>query len=555
MSSLERVYVMQRVCAVVPVVMSAVLAGGVSAQPVVVAVVGQPVPGVQDGTHDRLFSPVVTDDGVVHFITDMDIQPPGSSLSEERGVVSYDAGVSWLTVSSIGTLPGSSVSMDNGGFTFAVARAGLSSGLVLSIDDGVTNDQLFVSVQGGSTEILLRDDAPMPLGGGTAMITPNQPPEINDAGQVVATGEVNPGREPFALLFDPVTGVEAVALDSGFGAFSMNSPFETPSVNSSGKVLLRARDGSDVVLLGYESGSLATVVSAAGAFGELSDGVTGDDGSVAFQGLFRDASNNTDRGLFVERGGSFSGLVTGMPAPQTLGGTLGEISVVTATSQVEALSQGRYAVGLRTMNEPNGSGGSRVGQGVFITDGQTDLAAVRQYEAADGGGVFDVASFTINWTSGTEGHVLHRTNITRDGQFVRAAFRSVPGVGSERLIEVGESVMVDGVLREVTGIERPEPRRSSAGQVNASGDAVLLVTLEDVGTALLLFPNGDQRCPADVNGDGTLNDSDFFAWVTAFVSDPRTAEQEEACDVNRDGSCSDSDFFAWVTEFIGAGCG
>ncbi|MEM9166721.1 MAG: GC-type dockerin domain-anchored protein [Planctomycetota bacterium] len=65
----------------------------------------------------------------------------------------------------------------------------------------------------------------------------------------------------------------------------------------------------------------------------------------------------------------------------------------------------------------------------------------------------------------------------------------------------------------------------------------------------------DDPCPADVNGDGTLNDSDFFAWVTAFVSDPRTAEQEEACDVNRDGSCSDSDFFAWVTEFIGAGCG
>ncbi|MEM1072439.1 MAG: dockerin type I domain-containing protein [Planctomycetota bacterium] len=61
-------------------------------------------------------------------------------------------------------------------------------------------------------------------------------------------------------------------------------------------------------------------------------------------------------------------------------------------------------------------------------------------------------------------------------------------------------------------------------------------------------------CPADVNGDGALSDSDFFAWVTAFIADPRTPEQEAACDVNRDGSCSDSDFFAWVTIFIGDGC-
>ncbi|MEM9166496.1 MAG: GC-type dockerin domain-anchored protein [Planctomycetota bacterium] len=63
----------------------------------------------------------------------------------------------------------------------------------------------------------------------------------------------------------------------------------------------------------------------------------------------------------------------------------------------------------------------------------------------------------------------------------------------------------------------------------------------------------DDHCPADVNGDGTLNDSDFFAWVTVFTADPRSPQQEEDCDVNEDGICSDSDFFAWVTAF-GTGC-
>ncbi|MEM1072186.1 MAG: family 16 glycosylhydrolase [Planctomycetota bacterium] len=55
-------------------------------------------------------------------------------------------------------------------------------------------------------------------------------------------------------------------------------------------------------------------------------------------------------------------------------------------------------------------------------------------------------------------------------------------------------------------------------------------------------------CPADVNSDGSVNDSDFFAWVTAFT------QQSAACDVNLDGSCSDSDFFAWVTVFTSGGC-
>ncbi|MEM9167960.1 MAG: dockerin type I domain-containing protein, partial [Planctomycetota bacterium] len=52
------------------------------------------------------------------------------------------------------------------------------------------------------------------------------------------------------------------------------------------------------------------------------------------------------------------------------------------------------------------------------------------------------------------------------------------------------------------------------------------------------LPNvgGDRLC-GDVNNDGTISDSDFFAWVTAFIADPRTPEQLTACDVNDDGNC------------------
>lgn len=100
----------------------------------------------------------------------------------------------------------------------------------------------------------------------------------------------------------------------------------------------------------------------------------------------------------------------------------------------------------------------------------------------------------------------------------------------------------------------------------ASGSYRVRLSLQHSGNSVLDTPeeNGSLTidwsitattpCPADVNGDGTLDDSDFFAWVTAFTATPRTPEQEAACDVNRDGSCTDSDFFAWVTFFTGGGC-
>ncbi|MEM9167040.1 MAG: dockerin type I domain-containing protein, partial [Planctomycetota bacterium] len=63
------------------------------------------------------------------------------------------------------------------------------------------------------------------------------------------------------------------------------------------------------------------------------------------------------------------------------------------------------------------------------------------------------------------------------------------------------------------------------------------------------------RLCGDVNDDGVISDSDFFAWVTAFIASPPSPADIVACDVNNDGNCNDSDFFAWVTEFINAGGG
>ncbi|MEM9167132.1 MAG: hypothetical protein AAGB48_08910 [Planctomycetota bacterium] len=52
------------------------------------------------------------------------------------------------------------------------------------------------------------------------------------------------------------------------------------------------------------------------------------------------------------------------------------------------------------------------------------------------------------------------------------------------------------------------------------------------------------RLCADVNNDGIVTDSDFFAWVTEFQNGGYRG------DVNNDGNVTDSDFFAWVVFFF-----
>ncbi|MEM1072545.1 MAG: dockerin type I domain-containing protein [Planctomycetota bacterium] len=99
--------------------------------------------------------------------------------------------------------------------------------------------------------------------------------------------------------------------------------------------------------------------------------------------------------------------------------------------------------------------------------------------------------------------------------------------------------------RAFNALEAMRSMDPTDGPAGTNADAV---TMADIAAADALVD--DDRLCGDVNMDGLVNDSDFFAWVTAFLTDPQTTESLIACDVNTDGNCSDSDFFAWVTAFI-----
>ncbi|MEM8757030.1 MAG: GC-type dockerin domain-anchored protein [Planctomycetota bacterium] len=114
-----------------------------------------------------------------------------------------------------------------------------------------------------------------------------------------------------------------------------------------------------------------------------------------------------------------------------------------------------------------------------------------------------------------------------------------PGSGGGDAFDIAWAVLpgtltraeLDGFdfIRITTGVDAPP---GPFGEVSTEIDAVADAT---------------PPCPADVNADGAINGSDFFAWVAAFGAGSYLADQ------NLDGSVDGSDFFAWVAAF-GVGC-
>ncbi|MEM8756858.1 MAG: GC-type dockerin domain-anchored protein [Planctomycetota bacterium] len=124
-----------------------------------------------------------------------------------------------------------------------------------------------------------------------------------------------------------------------------------------------------------------------------------------------------------------------------------------------------------------------------------------------------------------------------------------------------EQLFTDQIMPGPTAFDVTVPLTADSGsyrielRLSHSGISVLQTDPETGSATINWAIDAPTICPADVNGNGSVDGSDFFAWVTAFSANPRTPEQESACDVNTDGSCTESDFFAWVAAFGGTGCG
>ncbi|MEM8758529.1 MAG: GC-type dockerin domain-anchored protein [Planctomycetota bacterium] len=96
-----------------------------------------------------------------------------------------------------------------------------------------------------------------------------------------------------------------------------------------------------------------------------------------------------------------------------------------------------------------------------------------------------------------------------------------------------------------TGLFEPQPFDAETVQPASAELAFtpggrLIVALTDTGAVYAIY---DPCSRVDTNGDGTVNGSDFFAWITLFQA------RDRAADLNFDGKVANDDFTAWVQAF------
>ncbi|MEM7623863.1 MAG: GC-type dockerin domain-anchored protein, partial [Planctomycetota bacterium] len=88
-----------------------------------------------------------------------------------------------------------------------------------------------------------------------------------------------------------------------------------------------------------------------------------------------------------------------------------------------------------------------------------------------------------------------------------------------------------------------------------SDQVILSSSTTGMNNPPVTFPNGrvfqltdfPSPCAADTNRNGSVDPSDFNAWIALYNAD------EPGCDQNSDGLCTPADFNAWVLNF-NAGC-
>ncbi|MEM9165644.1 MAG: hypothetical protein AAGB48_01315 [Planctomycetota bacterium] len=102
------------------------------------------------------------------------------------------------------------------------------------------------------------------------------------------------------------------------------------------------------------------------------------------------------------------------------------------------------------------------------------------------------------------------------------------------------------------------PVRVFRADANASGTDTLVYSITngattDTATVTIRYREVPVPCLADVNRDGVASDSDFFTWVTAYLADDPTSDQNGDGQFGTSSLTGDSDFFAWVTNFL-EGC-
>mgnify|MGYP003630101964 CR=1 FL=1 len=500
--------------------------GSLIAQPEVIAIENMAVPGITGKFYDSFGSPVIDDVGVVYF-------------KAEWGAAFQDGGFMITENGSTAILLREGVDVAGIPFTVgrfsdvAVSQSGLSSGVaaVTSVR-GVNNRYSVLKIDNDGVSLIHYDGDAAPVGFGTAFYRSNMPLSIARDGSVgysVHLSGTPGGSADDKALFRYNQNNESYSeivregdlFPSGDGMFAGSCQsslryFCTPLINSRGDSAFISNGG---IFVKDESGMHTSVrygdPVGSGSFDSLSYPKMNGFGQVAFSAEFQGSSSFD--GVFIESEGVLNAAPLGGLAPTTMGGFFGAFRTPISTF-VQFNDRGEVSFGSQT-TEQNAQGNGRVGEGLFVFDGDSVISIARKYEPAPGGGIFDSTYEVGSWMMNDVGQILYHAYIDED-EFTntnrKTYFLYTPGIGSEKLIATGDEI--DG--RTVTSITDLESGFAAAGALNIHGEVTLQVRLDSDFDAIVLISD-HQPCIADLTGDGVLNFFDVSAFLLGFgANDP-----------------------------------
>ncbi|MEM1072325.1 MAG: hypothetical protein AAGH71_05845, partial [Planctomycetota bacterium] len=496
---------------------------------------------------------ILANDGLVNLGGGTRIEN-GMIASNGTGFISNDTGTQQLSgVNFMGDMrfsPGSTVIVDSVGLTndgvIQMNPAASSSNAVLELDDATIDGtgEIQMRTSADNSEIRSAAGTTGTLGSGQLVrgVGRMQGDLVNN-GEIRADVSVSVSGATFEIITDSMINNGDLTSRPGTTLFLDNL------IDQTGGGEVRAEGG--VVAL---NGGLELVGGILDASGPLVGGqpAWGTVATSSVEGTVLSGNGFVNAGDTLEvRGGtltnngtidvnnqqSSSDGVIRLPENTTFNGT-GSVRFQTAgaNSRISAVADSDAEL-------TNGAGHTIEGRGEIQVPFTNEGILAPGFE----NGAFGTINATEGFENASNGTYVARIgNNFANGALVVEGTATLAGTLDIEIID--PAVLTIGFTHVIIGADQIVGRFDTFNPIlSGDGQFITRVVYAEDSVSILT------RCLGDVNLDGVTDDSDFFAWVTNFVADPRSEDELSACDVNLDGACTDSDFFAWVTAFIN-GC-
>lgn len=510
----------------------------------VVAYEGPPPPGFAEGVYFNTFtSGDTTTDGIGVF----------NALLGGPGINGDNYATTWTTEAGLVlVVQGGDVAPGTDGLTFAgmafSAKSGADMALFATLDDN--HDGIWIRQNGALTLLALEGDTAPGFDPQYTFNTINKP-AFNSIDELYFRSSVKPifGGGSTEVIYSNRTGELSPLLkegDDAGGQGPLVGPLLIKRLNDAGQFLLDAKTDGDQGIWLFSDNGLTPILKegdpAPGIEGEVVEEVSATGlntmGHVAVVAGI-DIPGTPYAMSFTNRTGALEPLfMHGEPAPDTEPGT-----TFNSASDGPHLNNLDQVIFATTINGPNIPGEANFAQ--WYDDGEGSIQLLLRRDdpllGAPEGTLIDATGY-LDFNDA--GQIILLTSLQGDAvDYMNNKVLLGMTVEEPPYVILREGDKIDLGFEDVRTLSDFEV----TGRLTNEGRILVHAEFLDETEAILRVSLEESGCPADFNGDGTLNILDYVAFQSAFVAQDSDAD----CDDN--GQFQILDFVCYQVAFV-TGC-